>query len=133
MTDSVREAVQEKLANGIFNCPKELTLSMISGKWKINILYHLGTDGPYYFYELQKLLPAASRKAITAKLKELVEDGLVNRKPLKTVPVKVQYSITPLGKSLMPIIDAMLKWGQQRLDDLQLGQVEFGLGKVKHE
>lgn len=132
MTDSVREAVQEKLSNGIFNCPKELTLSMIGGKWKINILYHLGTDGPYYFYELQNLLPAASRKEITAKLKELFEDGLVNRKPLKTVPVKVQYSITPLGQSLMPIIDAMLKWGQKRLDELQLGNVEFGLGKVKH-
>lgn len=132
MTDLVRSEVQEKLINGVFNCPKEFTLSMFSGKWKINIIYHLGKEGAYYFSEIQRLLPAASHKELSEKLKELAADGLVDRKPVKDQRVKVSYSLTPLGETLLPIVNAMYDWGTKRLQELQLdGDVTFGLGEVK--
>ncbi|MFT8917230.1 MAG: helix-turn-helix domain-containing protein [Oenococcus sp.] len=131
MTDLVRETVIEKLRDGEYNCPKELTLSMFSGKWKINMIYHLGHDGNYYFYELQKLLPRASHKEIAEKLKELVEDGIVDRHPEAGPRLKVSYSLTPLGISLLPIIDSMYAWGEKRLKELQLRHVVFGLGETK--
>ncbi|KRK47114.1 transcriptional regulator [Secundilactobacillus kimchicus] len=131
MTDTVRKDVQDKLARGLYNCPKELTLSMFNGKWKINILYHLGQEGRYYFGELQRLLPKASHKEIAEKLKELANDALVTRTVETGAPVKVAYALTPLGESLMPIINAMYDWGVNRLAQLQNQPVTFGLGQTK--
>ncbi|KGH64591.1 HxlR family transcriptional regulator [Oenococcus oeni IOEB_C23] len=131
MTDPVRKKVLEKLLNGDYTCKKEFTLSMFSGKWKINIIYHLGHEGSYYFYELQKLLPHASHKEISEKLKELVEDGLINRQPEDGPRIKVAYSLTSLGRSLLPIIDEMYDWGEKRLQELQMKDINFGLGESK--
>lgn len=131
MTDLVRKNVLRKLVNSDYNCQKEFTLAMFSGKWKINIIYHLGHEGSYYFYELQRLLPHASHKEISEKLKELTEDGLVNRKPEIGPRIKVAYSLTPLGESLLPIIDDMYDWGEKRLQTLCLKKLGFSLGEVK--
>mgnify|MGYP001003016317 CR=1 FL=1 len=121
MTDQVREETLQKLVNGEFNCPKELTLSMFSGKWKVNIIYHLGQEGAYYYNELLTLLPQASHKMISEKLKELMADDLIERTEEDGGPrVKVSYSLTPLGKSLLPIINAMYDWGTARLKELQM-------------
>lgn len=121
----------KKLINGDYNCQKEFTLSMFSGKWKINIIYHLGHEGTYYFYQLQKLLPHASHKELSEKLKELVEDGLINRRPEAGPRIKVAYSLTNLGKSLLPIIDEMYVWGGKRLQELRMQNINFSLGEVK--
>lgn len=132
MTDLVRNEVQEKLINGVFNCPKEFTLSMFSGKWKINIIYHLGKEGAYYFSEIERLLPAASHKELSEKLKELAADGLVKRTEVKDQRIKVSYSLTPLGESLLPIVNAMYDWGTKRLREVKLDdKATFGLGEVK--
>ncbi|EJE97721.1 winged helix-turn-helix transcriptional regulator [Liquorilactobacillus mali] len=131
MTDLARKAVMKKLINGDYNCQKEFTLSMFSGKWKINIIYHLGHEGTYYFYQLQKLLPHASHKELSEKLKELVEDGLINRRPEAGPRIKVAYSLTNLGKSLLPIIDEMYVWGGKRLQELRMQNINFSLGEVK--
>lgn len=118
MTDEVRTDVQEKLLSGDYSCAKELTLSMFSGKWKIVILYHLGKDGIYRFGELKKLLPNASNKVLTQQLRELEQDELITRTVYPEVPVRVDYQITELGLSLIPIIDLMYEWGTQRLKQL---------------
>ncbi|WP_125583876.1 winged helix-turn-helix transcriptional regulator [Levilactobacillus cerevisiae] len=132
MTDSVRKLVQQRLRDGDYTCRKEFTLAMFNGKWKVNIIYHLGHEGTYYFYQLQDLLPHASHKELAKKLKELVADGLLNRQEEDGGPrVKTAYSLTPLGESLLPIIDAMYDWGDQRLHELHLDNVKFGLGTVK--
>ncbi|NVY96613.1 helix-turn-helix transcriptional regulator [Lactobacillus sp. DCY120] len=130
MTDELRKSVLEKLERQEYNCPKEITLAMINGKWKINLLYHLSHDGDYYFHEFQELLPQASHKELNLKLQELIADGLVTRTPESTRPVKVNYSITPLGQTLIPIIDQMYTWGSKRLKDLQLDATAFALGKT---
>ncbi|MTV82717.1 winged helix-turn-helix transcriptional regulator [Secundilactobacillus folii] len=131
MTDLVRKEVLQKLSDGAFNCPKELTLSMFSGKWKINMLYHMGKEGAYYFNEFQKLLPAASHKELAEKLKEMAADGLVSRHEETNGRLRVAYSLTPLRKTLLPIVNAMYDWGVNRLAELQVSDVKFGLGEVK--
>lgn len=119
MTDVVRKDVQQKLLSGDYSCAKELTLSMFSGKWKIVILYHLGKDGVYRFGELKKLLPNASNKVLTQQLRELEQDELLTRKLYPEVPVRVDYEITELGLTLLPIIDLMYEWGTHRLKQLK--------------
>ncbi|ERL63930.1 winged helix-turn-helix transcriptional regulator [Schleiferilactobacillus shenzhenensis] len=120
MTDVIRKDVQKRLENGDFSCAKELTLSMISGKWKIVILNELGIHGPYRFNELMHLMPRVTHKVLTNQLRELAEDGLITRVEEKAAPVKVFYAITPVGRSLLPIIQAMTDWGEARIQATQI-------------
>ncbi|WEG14855.1 helix-turn-helix domain-containing protein [Pullulanibacillus sp. KACC 23026] len=115
MSDTLREDIKEKLLNGDFNCEKELTLSIISGKWKIVILWYLGTEGPLRFSDLQRLFPKISHKILSNQLHELMEDGIVHREVYPEVPPKVEYSLTELGMTLLPIIEMMYEWGKKRL------------------
>ena len=98
-----------------FNCEKELTLSIISGKWKIIIIYYLGTEGVLRFSEITRLLPKISHKVLTTQIRELEEDGIVHRKVFAEVPSKVEYSLTALGESLIPIVLMMDEWGKKNI------------------
>ncbi len=91
-------------------CPVETTLTLISDKWKILILRDL-MDGTKRFGELKKSLNGISQKVLTANLRTMEENELVNRKVYAQVPPKVEYSLTDLGKSLKPIIETMAIWG----------------------
>lgn len=93
-------------------CPVETTLTMISDKWKVLILRDLLT-GTKRFGELKKSLTGVSQKVLTSQLREMEENGLVERKVYPEVPPRVEYSLTPLGRSLQPIMDAMRVWGEQ--------------------
>ena len=93
-------------------CPVETTLTMISDKWKVLILRDLLT-GTKRFGELNKSLTGVSQKVLTSQLREMEENGLVERKAYPEVPPRVEYSLTPLGRSLKPIMDAMWAWGEQ--------------------
>ena len=120
MTDVVRKDVKQRLEDGDYSCAKELTLSMFSGKWKIVILFHLGTDGSYRFNQLMRLLPKASHKVLTNQLREMEEDQLISRKVISDSQVQVFYEITELGRTLMPIINQMYEWGTKRIKQLQV-------------
>ncbi|WP_096439047.1 winged helix-turn-helix transcriptional regulator [Alteribacter populi] len=115
--DDLRKETLKKVKNGYFNCEKELTLSLISGKWKITIVYYLGTDGTMRFNEIKHLFPKITHKVLTSQLRELEEDGLVHREVYPEVPPKVEYSLTERGKSLMPIIENMYTWGKENIKD----------------
>lgn len=93
-------------------CPVETTLTMISDKWKVLILRDLLT-GTKRFGELKKSLTGVSQKVLTSQLREMEENSLVERKAYPEVPPWVEYSLTPLGRSLQPIMDAMRVWGEQ--------------------
>ena len=93
-------------------CPVETTLTMISDKWKVLILRDLLT-GTKRFGELKKSLTGVSQKVLTSQLREMEENGRVERKAYPEVPPRVEYSLTPLGRSLQPIMDAMRVWGEQ--------------------
>lgn len=92
------------------NCPVSTTLSLIGGKYKALLLWHL-TDQTLRFSELHKLVPEATPKMLTQQLRELEEDGLLSRKVYPEVPPKVEYSLTETGKSLSPILASLYDWG----------------------
>ncbi|MEI3347663.1 MAG: helix-turn-helix domain-containing protein [Dysosmobacter sp.] len=92
-------------------CPVETTLMLIGDKWKVLILRDL-MPGTKRFGELKKSVGSVSQKVLTAQLRDLEEKGLVSRKVYAEVPPRVEYSLTELGKSLSPILDAMREWGE---------------------
>ncbi|HZG18033.1 MAG TPA: helix-turn-helix domain-containing protein [Candidatus Bathyarchaeia archaeon] len=119
MSESLREEIKQKILNGDYHCEKELTLSIISGKWKVVILWHLGFEGPHRFSDLQKLFPKISHKILTNQLRELMEDGIVHRVVYPDTPPKVEYSITELGMTLLPIVQMMYEWGKKRIEEFK--------------
>ena len=95
-------------------CPVELAVGMIGGKWKPVLLFHL-MAGTKRYSELQRLVSHASDRMLTRSLRELEADGLVHREVFPEVPVRVEYSLTTDGKTLYPILAEMSKWGEKRL------------------
>ncbi|KMY54020.1 HxlR family transcriptional regulator [Bacillus sp. FJAT-27231] len=100
------------LCNKVFNCEKELTLSIIGGKWKMLILWYLGKEGTKRFSELKALMPGITQKMLVSQLRELQEDFIVHREVYPVVPPKVEYSLTEQGKSLIPVLNVMHEWGK---------------------
>ena len=94
------------------NCPVEVTLEVIGGKWKCLILHYL-LDGTKRFNELKKAIPAVTQRMLTSQLRELERSGIVHRKVFAQVPPKVEYSLTDLGRSLEPVLWAMHDWGKR--------------------
>ncbi|MFT9370597.1 transcriptional regulator [Paenibacillus polymyxa] len=119
MSDTLRDEIKEKIINGDYNCEKELTLSVLSGKWKVVILWHLGVEGPHRFSDLQRLFPKLSHKVLTNQLRELMEDGIVHREVYPEVPPKVEYSMTALGMTILPIVEMMYEWGKKRVQSIR--------------
>ena len=100
----------EKL-NELPACPVETTLTIISDKWKVLILRDLMT-GTKRFSELKKSIGNVSQKVLTSQLRQMEESGVASRKVYPEVPPRVEYSLTDLGRSLKPILDAMQSWGE---------------------
>ncbi|MCI1821890.1 MAG: helix-turn-helix transcriptional regulator [Megasphaera sp.] len=87
------------------------TLSLISGKYKMSILYTLAEFGVVRFNEMKKYIGVISYKTLSSTLKDLEADKLVNRKEYPQIPPKVEYSLTERGKTLIPILETLCKWG----------------------
>ena len=92
-------------------CPVETTLTLIGDKWKVLILRDL-LGGTKRFGELQRSVGNVSQKVLTANLRDMEAAGLLVRRVYAEVPPRVEYSLTPLGESLSPILDAMKAWGE---------------------
>ncbi len=93
-------------------CPVETTLTLIGNKWKVLILRDL-MPGTKRFGELKKSIGSVSQKVLTAQLRDMENNGLLTRAVFPEVPPRVEYSLTELGKSLKPILDAMWNWGEE--------------------
>ena len=93
-------------------CPAEFTLAMIGGRWTIPIIFHL-LGGRKRFTELAHGLNGVTQKMLTQQLREMERNGLVERKVFPQVPPKVEYSLSELGMSLRPVVDAMCQWGER--------------------
>ena len=92
-------------------CPVETTLLLIGDKWKVLILRDL-MPGTKRFGELKKSIGSVSQKVLMAQLRDMEESGLLTRTVYAEVPPRVEYSLTDLGRSLAPILDAMRNWGE---------------------
>jgi DNA-binding HxlR family transcriptional regulator len=99
------------IGNKSYRCFFELTLMVIGGKWKPIILYQLAREGIMRFSDLRRGIPQTTERMLSKQLKELEQDGLVHREVYQQVPPKVEYSLTKLGCSLIPILLSLREWG----------------------
>lgn len=97
----------------VYSKPFEYTLSLVGGKWKMHILFWLWHCKVMRYSEIKRALKSITHKMLSNQLKELEADGLIIRTEYPQVPPKVEYRLTDKGKSLMPVLDAMCKWGHQ--------------------
>lgn len=97
--------------------PVERALKVISGRWKAIILYHL-LGGPRRLSELTRLMPQVSQKVLIQQLREMEAHGVVKREIFRQVPPRVEYSGTPLGRSLQPVLLALCEWGRRHAAEL---------------
>ncbi len=104
-----------RLTDNFPGCPVESTLSFLDGKWKGVILYHLLEDGTLRFNELRRRIPAVTQRMLTKQLRELEEAGLLSRTVFPVVPPRVDYALTPIGRSLEPVIAALRLWGKEHV------------------
>ena len=103
--------------NSLPPCPVETTLTLISDKWKVLILRDL-MNGTMRFGELKKSIGHVTQKVLTSQLRQMEESGLLSRKVYAEVPPRVEYTLTDLGYSLKPILDAMWTWGENYKNSL---------------
>jgi DNA-binding HxlR family transcriptional regulator len=115
MSIQLRAEIERRLRNHEFTCEKELTMSIISGKYKIVIIWHLGNEGPHRYGKLFKLFPRISDRILTKQLRDLEQDGIVARNIYPTVPPKVEYYLTDMGNTILPIVNDMWRWGKENM------------------
>ncbi|MDJ1468844.1 helix-turn-helix domain-containing protein [Cytophagaceae bacterium DM2B3-1] len=102
-----------KLEGEIYPCTISLAMDLMGGKWKAVILYHLKDEEKRY-NELRKEMPSVTEMTLSLQLKQLENDGLVSRKVYgKKPPIKVIYSLTDFGKTVIPVLEAITAWGNQ--------------------
>ena len=88
------------------------TLSIINGKWKLLVIFYLSKHGAVRYNELQRMIGNITYRTLSSTLKEMENDGLINRKEYPQIPPKVEYSLTEKGETLWPIIKGMCQWGE---------------------
>lgn len=96
-------------------CPVEAAIALIDGKWKSIVMFHL-LEGTLRFNQIRRRISNVTPRMLTIQLRELEEDGLLVRKVYAQVPPKVEYSLTPLGRSMAPILQALKNWGDANID-----------------
>ena len=102
-----------------FNCPVEATLSLIGGKYKPLILWHL-INQPLHYMELQRLIPKATPNMLSQQLHDLEDCVLIHLEVIPEKPPKTIYSLTTFGQSIIPLLDAMCQWGTNYLEGLDV-------------
>jgi DNA-binding HxlR family transcriptional regulator len=108
-------------------CPTRLVLDRVADKWAVLILGLLG-DGPVRFNQIRRQIEGISQKVLSQTLKSLERDGLVSRRAIPTVPVTVEYSITPLGKTLAVTVDGLRIWAETHIEKVLKAQRQYDAG-----
>lgn len=117
--------MKQNAGTGDRQCPVEVALDIIGGKWKLRILYFL-QDGVLRYNELDEKIPGISQKVLTSQLRQLEHDGVVVRRAYAEIPPRVEYSLTPIGENLIDVYRALNRWALEYID---LGLV--GDGPIK--
>ncbi|MBP2650651.1 MAG: transcriptional regulator [Firmicutes bacterium] len=99
------------------NCPLTYVLSIMGGKWKAIILWHLTNHGVLRYGDLKRSVGGITHKMLSQQLKELVEYDLIHRKEYHQIPPKVEYSLSEKGQTLIPILNAMSEWGKHNINN----------------
>ncbi|MCJ2072444.1 helix-turn-helix transcriptional regulator [Methylobacterium sp. J-030] len=109
-------------------CPTRMVLDRVADKWAVLVLGLL-TDGPVRFNQLRRAIEGLSQKMLSQTLKSLERDGLVSRRAIATVPVTVEYSITPLGRTLAATVDALRVWAETHIQEVLTSQERYDAGR----
>jgi len=109
--------MKDKTAN--YKCPLSVTLGLIGGKYKTIILWHLYCNKVMRFNELQKMILNVTPKMLIQQLKQLEADKLITRKVYPVVPPKVEYSLTEIGKTIIPVLESMNAWGEKYFEAIK--------------
>ncbi len=104
---------ENKISCSNFTKEMEVAIEVLAGKWKTTILWSLHESEHIRFNEFLRIIPNITQKMLTQQLRKLEENNLVSRKIYPTVPPIVEYSLTPLGKDVIPLLDALNKWGKE--------------------
>ncbi|MFS0787921.1 winged helix-turn-helix transcriptional regulator [Shouchella sp. 1P09AA] len=102
------------------SCQVDTALEILVGKWKHKILFQLLHEDVMRFNELKRAIPGITQKMLTSQLRELEQNDIIQREVYPQIPPKVEYSMTPYGESLKPILDAMHSWGSNHIKHLDL-------------
>ncbi|MFI9306940.1 winged helix-turn-helix transcriptional regulator [Streptomyces triculaminicus] len=105
-------------------CPARQLLDRIADKW-VSLVVNALADGPRRYTELQRRLASVSQKMLTQTLRHLERDGLVSRTVIPAVPVRVAYELTPLGRSLLPVMRAIKDWAEEHMDEVRAARVAY--------
>ena len=105
----------------VYHCALDVTMELVGGKWKTIVLWYLRTDKKR-FSELRKLIPGITEKMLSMQLRQLEKDGFISRTVHAEVPPRVEYALTAHGKTLLPLLEEIAKWG--RLMGKKFGTVE---------
>ena len=106
--------------NQISNCPLTAALAAVGGKWKLIIIHWL-SESPQHFLGIHRLIPAISSKVLTEQLRELIADGIVERRRTGQRPAPVVYSLTDYGRSLRPLVESVRVWGRGHIERFRTG------------
>lgn len=106
------------------SCPITGSINIFGGKWKPEIIYFIN-QGPKRFNELRRLIPEVSQRMLTQQLRELERDGIIHRKQYLVIPAKVVYSMTELGKTLIPIFAELEKWTTKHNNKIQKSRTTY--------
>ena len=101
--------------NPVGGCPLTAALAALGGKWKLIIVYWLA-ESPKHFAALRRAMPGISQKVLTEQLRELMSDGIVERHPKGEVPAPVEYSLTDYGRTVLPLVEDVRRWGRAHLE-----------------
>jgi len=105
------KSVAYKLQGKLYHCAMDITMDYIGGKWKTVVLWYLRKD-TRRFKDLKKLIPGITEKMLSLQLRQLEKDGIINRTIFAEVPPRVEYCLTTEGKTLLPILEELGKWGR---------------------
>lgn len=117
MARPVTEAGKSGSGGAVAPCPIETALGMIGNRWKVLVLRELFRGGVKRFNELSRGVGGSTQKMLSQQLKQMERDGLIIRKAYPEVPPRVEYSLTPVGRSLRPVMSSIYEWGNEYLSD----------------
>lgn len=109
----------------VFHCNVDLTLDIIAGKWKPLILHHIGNADSIRYGELKRKIPNINQRVLSRQLRELEKDKLIKRKVYDEIPLRVEYSVTKVGATLTPILNALGHWGIKYNQAFSYGKIDF--------
>lgn len=108
----------------VFNCSMELTLSIIGGKWKSILIYHIGTNGKIRYGELKRMVPNISERVLSRELRELEKSSIINREVFDEKILRVEYSLTLIGNEVLPLLQGLTQWGNKYNEQYCYAKIE---------